>query len=458
MSYRDHKHLVHTWIHQWTDEEWKKKGAVRSTKELAPSRKWSYEGTHRGGINGCTYVSYSTVVAGIAWSNKLRQHVVLMEHNCDCGWSKTTSKTIGELRYAIPGDRRHIEIPSMTVSGILDDVLSVNKTEPATPEELKRIAKQVLEQIDSFWDSPIRKITQSEWRRKFCVLLDSIVELADVFGYAATGISAAKVAWAKQELQRIKVWDPQYAKLTAAEIAEKLAKKNAAAAKQELNRTIKAMHDKIEYMSKTTAIPQYLAECFELASTVDAAKILKGLVLAIPHVDIDPDHPSAFRELGHVMDFLRYIVISQSVFWDKDKLCVSIKKTRSADCALCGITHEPRREDAFALSDLLTFSESASVCRSLRHCSVPLREAKLLLHAYCSGKAIHGKTVGHYRIVSATKTQVQVGCHRFSGAYLQALHKSICGNLTASEHNLRNKGVQFINNYILYTYTPPEFT
>jgi hypothetical protein len=346
----------------------------------------------------------------------------------------------------------------MTVSGILDDVLSVNKTDPATPEELKRIAKQVLEQVDGFWDSPARKITQSEWRRKFCVLLDSIVELADVFGCVATGISAAKVAWAKQEFQRIKLWDPQYAKLTAAEIAEKLAKKNAAAAKQQLNRVIKSLHDKIEYVTKTTAIPQNLAECFKLASTVDAAKILKGLVLAMPHVDVDPDHTSAFRELGQVMDFLRCIVLSQSVFWDKDKICVSIKKTRSADCALCGITYEPRFNDAFALSDLLTFSESASVCRSLRHCSVPLREAKLLLHAYCSGKAIHGKAVGGYRIVSANKTQVQVGCHRFSGAYLQALHKSMCNDLTASECDLRNKGVQFINNYILYTYTPPEFT
>ena len=458
MSYRDHKDLVHTWIHQWTDEEWKKKGAVHSTKELAPSKKWSYEGTHRGGINGCTYLSYSTVVAGIAWSNKLRQHVVLMERNCDCGWTKTTSKTIGQLRCAIPGNRTHIEIPSMTVSGILDDVLSVNKTDPATPEELKRIAKQVLEQVDDFWDSPVRKITQVEWRRKFCVLLDSIVELADVFGYAATGISAEKVTWAKQERQRIKVWDPQYAKLTAAEIAEKLAKKNAEAAKQRLNRTIKSLHNKIERVTKTTAIPQYLAECFDLASTVDATKILKGLVLAIPHVDIDPDHPSALRELEHVMDFLRYIVISQSIFWDKDKLCIGIKKTRSADCELCGITSEPHYEDAFTLSDLLTFSESADVCRSLRYCSVPLREAKLLLHAYCSGKAIHGKTVGQYRIVTANKTQVQVGCHRFSGAYLQTLHKSMCGELTDSERDLRNKGVQFINNYILYTYTPPEFT
>lgn len=458
MSYRDHKHLVHTWIHQWTDEEWNKKGAVHSTMERFPSKKWSHEGSHRGGIYGCTYRSYDTVIACIAWSNKLRQHVVLMEHNCECGWSKTTSKTIGELRYAIPGDKRIVMVNSMLCGGILDDAVYSHTETPATPEHIKKISKAILSQVDEFWDSPDRKITQQAWRSKFCKLLGNLIDLADVFGHSATGISAAKVAWAKDERQRIKLWDPQYAKLTAAEIAEKLAKKNAEVAKQQLNRVIKSLHDKIEYVTKTTAIPQNLAECFELASTVDAAKILKGLVLAMPHVDVDPDHSSAFRELGHVMDFLRCIVLSQSVFWDKDKICVSIKKTRSADCALCGITYEPRFNDAFALSDLLTFSESASVCRSLRHCSVPLRDAKLLLHAYCSGRAIHGKTVGGYRIVSANKTQVQVGCHRFSGAYLQALHKSMCNDLTASECDLRKKGVQFINNYILYTYTPPEFT
>lgn len=460
MSYRDHKDLVHTWIHQWTDEEWNKKGAVHSTLERFPSKKWSYEGSHRGGIYGCTYRSYNTVIACIAWSNKLRQHVVLLERNCECGWSKTTSKTIGELRCAIPGNKRSIEINSILCGGILDDTVYSHTETPALPEHIKKISKAIMVQIETFWDSPLRKITQQAWRSKFCSLLVNLIELAEVFGHNATGISASKVAWAKEERKRITLWDPAYAKLTAKEIAEKLAKQHAEVEKSRLARLLASARQEVEYATTHSAIPQYLTDCFGMDVLRHPETILTGLLLATPWVDFSKTTRRATNELSKVTTFLQRGIVSRNVFWDKENLRTEIKKSQAQVCAQSGIT--VKREDGgymgIHFADLLVFCEELDTCVSLRNCSVPLREAKVLLHAYASGKNLHGKMAGSYTIVSANKNEVQVGCHHFSGEYLRLLYKSMCNDLTDKERDLKNKGIQFINNWILYTCTPPEFT
>lgn len=460
MSYRDHKDLVHTWIHQWTDEEWNKKGAVRSTLERFPSKKWSYEGSHRGGIYGCTYRSYNTVIACIAWSNKLRQHVVLLERNCECGWTKTTSKTIGELRAAIPGNRRSIEINSMLCGGILDDTVYSHAEAPALPEHIKKISKAILSQIDTFWDSPARKITQQAWRSKFCHLLVNLIELAEVFGYNATGISAAKVAWTKEERKRITLWDPSYAKLTAKEIAEKLAKQHSEVEKSRLTRLLTSIRQEVEYATAHSAIPQYLTECFDMDVLKHPETVLEGLLLATPYVDFSQTKQRTTDELNKIVTFLQRGIAVRNVFWNKENLRTEIKKSQAQACAQSGVT-VTREDDGYMdirFADLLVFCEELDKCISLRNCTAPLREAKVLLHAYASGKNLHGKMAGSYTIVSANKNEVQVGCHHFSGEYLRLLYKSMCDDLTDRERDLRNKGVQFINNWILYTYTSPEFT
>lgn len=452
MSYRDHKDLVHTWIHQWTDEEWNKKGAVHSTLERFPSKKWSYEGSHRGGIYGCTYRSYNTVIACIAWSNKLRQHVVLLESNCDCGWSKTTSKTIGELRGAIPGDRRFVEIKSMTCGGILDGAVYSHTESPAAPEHIKKISKAILSQLDTFWDSPERKITQRPWRDKFCRLADNLVELAEVFGHNATGISVAKVAWAKEERKRLTLWDPAYAKLTAKEITEKLAKQYVATERSRFTRWLEITRQNVEYAATHSAIPQYLAACFDMDALQHPEDVLAGLLLATPCVDFSQNTRHATSELQKVADVLRLSIAARSVFWDKEKLITGIKKSQAKACAQSGITVTRGDGDLdINYDDLLVFCEETDKCISLRNCTVPLKEAKVLLHAYTSGKNLHGKTAGSYKIVSANKNTVKVGCHHFSGEYLRLLYKSMCDDLTPKEKDLREKGIQFINEHILFS-------
>ena len=450
MSYRDHKDLVHTWIHQWTDEEWNKKGAVRSTRELFPSKKWSYEGSHRGGIYGCTYRSYSTVIACVAWSNKLRQHVVLLEHNCDCGWTKTTSKTIRELRCAIPGTRRIIEITSMLCSGILHDVVRRDAEAPASAEHIKKISKSILSQIDEFWDSSERKITQQAWRSKFCLLLDNLVELTEVFGHNATGISAAKVAWAKEERKRITLWDPAYAKLTTKEIAEKLAKQRIEVEKASLVRWLKRTRQNVEYTATHSSISQYLTDCFAIDVLQHPEDAIIGILLATPCVDFSHSKRSAPSELSTVADFLRQNIAARSMFWDKEKASTGIKKSQAKICAQSGITVTQKKDEAdIRFADLLVFCEETDKCVSLRHCAVPLREAKVLLHAYVNGKNLHGKSAGSYTVVAANKNEVQVGCHHFSGEYLRLLYKSMCDDLTPKEKDLREKGIQFISEHIL---------
>lgn len=449
MSYRDHKDLVHTWIHQWTDEEWNKKGAVHSTLQRFPSKKWSYEGSHRGGIYGCTYRSYNTVIACIAWSTKLRQHVVLLEHNCDCGWSKTTSKTIGELRYAIPGNRRIIEVNSMLCGGILDDTVYSHTETPAAPEHIKKIAKAILSQIEKFWDSPDRKITQQAWRAKFCNLLGNLIDLAEVFGHNATGIAASKVAWAKEERKRITLWDPAYAKLTAKEIAEKLAKRYVEVEKSRFVQWLEHTRQNVEYAATHSAIPQHLAACFDIDALQHPEAVLTGLLLATPYVDFSQKR-NATSELKKVVGVLRVSLAARSVCWDKEKLITGIKKSQAQACAQSGITvTRGDGEMDINYADLLVFCEELDKCVSLRGCTAPLKEAKVLLHAYASGKNIHGKPAGSYTIVSANKNEVQVGCHHFSGEYLRLLYKSMCDDLTPKEKELREKGIQFITEHIL---------
>lgn len=58
---------------------------------------------------------------------------------------------------------------------------------------------------------------------------------------------------------------------------------------------------------------------------------------------------------------------------------------------------------------------------SMRSCSVPIKEAKILLRCIKQGIPIKGQTIGHYTVISCTDEKLVIGCHEFMRSEIDSL-------------------------------------
>ena len=86
----------------------------------------------------------------------------------------------------------------------------------------------------------------------------------------------------------------------------------------------------------------------------------------------------------------------------------------------CNIRH---RRFIHQISDVCRVN--GDIVESMRSCSVPLKEAKVLLKAIKAGKFVAGAKVGHYTVTSCTTDKLIIGCHEFLRSEIDSLMKTL---------------------------------
>ena len=463
---RDHSNIMHQWCNLWEDEQWHKKGAVTTTKTIEPSKRWSSEGTLRGGAYGLIYKSYTTVVAAVAWSNKKRSHVFLIEAPGN-GWSKTTTKQLYDLYRATPGNRHTIQINSRDGYGILHHVFSKHCTKSWDKawdnHEIKAIATELKRRIAEFWDNPTaRRKSRQDDRILFCDLAVTLVALAEYFGHTAIGTTKTYLQDLKAECDKLYAWTAENSKQsqrdTAARIAEQRSKNLVNWFKAT---TTRAKRDKYMFSSYQASA----RDNPDIGATIESiygsnwknhlSSIGIGLIDAMPFV--------TQTSVSQHYQFMNIIKGFQAVIWSKyarmeekgGVKTITLDDAQKPAWLIAGIDVQPFNLQVYSeysgdidyhAFDTLFFDAMASKCLSSRNCTVGFDEARVTLKAWMAEKPIHGKKLGMYKVVRANKSQVAVGCHTFSGDYLRLVYDRLFSSAekTAKELKYRDKGIQLL--------------
>jgi hypothetical protein len=386
---------------------------------------YGYEGLKRGGIRGCCYDSYATCVATVAWSNKLKAHVYLVESNIMCGWSKTTSKTLGQLWDALPSSRTAIKISSVYGSGIIDKHAGAFDSDgwkkPLGAASIRAICATLLDRRSRFWNDEEHKVTVKKWREHYLLILGTLKEMVKHFTSAETGISDKKAQELEQEINKYKIWSKDCAKLTAAEIKERLEKKKLAELKQAFTNGV--AHRKLYFthaQSTGTRILAMIRQHFGEKGVTDPGIVFRGVYYAFEQLDAESEN---VHRISRLLSVLQEYIAYLGYTWDSKNNCAKIRRAYKDCCNLSGVQLWTDKYDVdHDTTDLLYFDDSKETMHTTRHCLAPYREVNILLHAYTHNKPIHGKKVGVYTILDANSELVTVGCHKFSGAFLRFLH------------------------------------
>jgi hypothetical protein len=439
----EHSDLVHIWANQWSDKAWKTKGKVVSNMRKnvhAKTYDWyGCPGSCRGGIRGVHYYHYNTALATVVWSNKLKEHVYLVENNLQCNWTRCTTKVISKVWNAIPLGRKYIRVPSMMYEdrcGLIDIHLPAGDSAEAQGlNYVRSICDDIMQYKNKFWTDSSRKASQKSWRQKYIMLLVALLDFYDLFTQRETGITNKMAAQMEHELNQYRLWRKDFAKLTAEDIANQIKEAHHAAQKAAFESWQSSLKDAIGAGDSNIAVDlRKIQECFDIRDYKDMGEAFKATIQAAAIMRIDVRNVS---DVSRLLRSMQYYVAYNCYRWDTKNKWAAYKAGCQPLCELMGIQYLDINGHLSRQDELLFFINTTSDLEEVyttKYCYAPYREVKILLQAYCNGRSIHGKAVGAYKIVSANKSVVVVGCHRFSGKFLRYFNDILCGNTT--EHTV----------------------
>lgn len=451
----EHSDLVHIWANQWPDKAWKTKGKVVSDmRRDVGARQYDWygcPGSCRGGIRGVHYYHYDTALATVVWSNKRKEHVYLVENNVQCNWTNCTTKVIGEVWSAIPLGRKYIRVPSMMYGdriGLIDRHLPAGVSSEAQGlKYVRAICDELMQYKNTFWTDSSRKASKKPWRQKYIMLLVAILDFYYLFTQRETGITSKMAAQMEHELDQYRLWSKDFAKLTAEDIAKQIKEAHHAEQKAAFESWQSDLKNALESGDSNIAVDlKKVRECFDVQDYKDIVEAFKATIQAAATMRIDARN---VEDVSRLFRSMQSYVACNCYRWDTKNKCVTYRAGCQPLCDLIGVQHLDMGGRLSRQNELLFFINTTPELEEVyttRYAYAPYREAKILLQAYCSGRPIHGKTVGDYKIVSANKSVVAVGCHRFSGEFLRYFNDILCGNQTenAVDQDALKRGISLL--------------
>ena len=426
-----HSDLVHTWIHQWPAESWKKKGAIDNGIVANTSRPYStYPGSGGVRTGGCRwrcYDSYQTHIAAVLWSDKIKEYVVVIEPPAP--WSATTKRHIRDLNNAIPYNRTTVELP--VIGCTLHEAIEQNfcASAPKAWKDdviVKHLIEHTLVALEEYWLQPndAGNIGNKEVRSKYIATVDALQKLVDTFGFCKAEKGSARLTKIKKVYEQVKNYVPKDKKA----FSDKWKKqKQKALAKQLLDENTKIKKQITSFVENSKRRYESIAELDELIEAKDLAHVYISTCYAILTSKLTNSELYKLKQLikfihgklmlratvsnttgqaamGNLLDmsYLDLLGTALTNVWNEvDETAEEIKH------AFCG-----RRTNYLLMSENYLITDNSIV---LRDADVAVAR-RLMKRKLASGNIV-GERIRQYTVLS-NSSEVIVGCHKFPESHI----------------------------------------
>lgn len=447
-----HRDIVHKWVHQWSDIQWNTKGAVYSNIEKSPSKHSSCYGTSTGGMRGMVYKSYNTIIGAVAWSNKKKQHVFLVNDPMQHGaYSATTNNHIWWLDMAIPANKIKVRVSLPFESYPIQRYCyaCADERHLVSATDIKRLAEKAVSQLQEKKWTDLKRFSLKQNRQDWLHEFKNLKALVDVFGYANT-VSKAKLKTLEKIESKLNSWVTHLKKEYTPEELTKVMRKRATAKLSKLKKAATEFLDKSELsldICTDLKEPINADTCGKIINAV--VQVGKSLQLAAKTTNFygcDPNYERVTKLKSFVTHLSKLtenvLALEKSYDEESQKLVVPDQYAWLEDTGIFSWSNPSRCTNNMTIFDAIFPTQE--VCYTSRFCNAPTQEVRILIKRWLAGKPIHGMKAGPYTVVSVDSEKIKVGCHTFSTSHIKWLARVLEEDIQVEE-----KFIEFVKKHII---------